>query len=133
MRDIDVDSITGLSSADVSRKLNDEGFNELPSSGKRSIFGIAFNVIKEPIFLLLVASGSIYFILGDVTEGIVLLSNHWYHRLSGAKNRKGVRRPKKSFQPPSSSNKGRRAKEDSWTRSCFKRYTYLIRRRPRAS
>jgi Ca2+-transporting ATPase len=74
MRDIDVDSITGLSSADVSRKLKSEGYNELPSSGKRSVFAIIFSVIKEPIFLLLVASGSLYFIIGDVTEGLVLLS-----------------------------------------------------------
>jgi Ca2+-transporting ATPase len=74
MRDIDVDSIAGLSSNDVSQKLKDEGYNELPSSGKRGILGIAFSVIKEPIFLLLVASGSLYFILGDATEGIVLLS-----------------------------------------------------------
>lgn len=74
MRDIDVNSITGLSSDDASRKLKDEGYNELPSAGKRSIFGIAFSVIKEPIFLLLVASGSLYFLLGDVTEGLVLLS-----------------------------------------------------------
>jgi Ca2+-transporting ATPase len=74
MRDIDVNSLTGLSSDDASRKLKEEGYNELPSSGKRSVFGIAFSVIKEPIFLLLVASGSLYFILRDVTEGIVLLS-----------------------------------------------------------
>ena len=74
MRDIDVNTITGLSSSEVSVKLKEEGYNELPSSGKRSIFSIAFSVIKEPIFLLLVASGSLYFILGDVTEGLVLLS-----------------------------------------------------------
>ncbi len=74
MRDIDVDSITGLSGAEVSRKLKEEGYNELPSSGKRGILSIAFSVLKEPIFLLLVASGSLYFILGDVTEGLVLLS-----------------------------------------------------------
>ncbi len=74
MRDIDLDKVTGLSSADVSRKLNEEGFNELPSEEKRSVLKIAFSVIKEPIFLLLVASGSIYFLLGDVTEGLVLLS-----------------------------------------------------------
>jgi P-type Ca2+ transporter type 2C len=74
MRDIDVDSIKGLSSAQVSQKLKTEGYNELPSSGKRGILSIAFSVFKEPIFLLLVASGSLYFILGDVTEGIVLLS-----------------------------------------------------------
>jgi Ca2+-transporting ATPase len=74
MRDIDLDQVTGLSSSDAARKLNEEGYNELPSGEKRSVFRIAFSVIKEPIFLLLVASGSIYFLLGDVTEGLVLLS-----------------------------------------------------------
>ena len=74
MRDIDLDKVTGLSSVDVSVKLKEEGFNELPSEEKRSVLKIAFSVIKEPIFLLLVASGSIYFLLGDVTEGLVLMS-----------------------------------------------------------
>jgi Ca2+-transporting ATPase len=74
MRDIDLDQVTGLSSTDASRKLNEEGYNELASTEKRSVLKIAFSVIKEPIFLLLVASGSIYFVLGDVTEGLVLLS-----------------------------------------------------------
>lgn len=74
MNEIDIDSIKGLSDNDVSLKLKEEGYNELPSSKKRSVFSTAFEVIKEPIFLLLVASGSLYFILGDVTEGIVLLS-----------------------------------------------------------
>ena len=74
MRDIDIDSITGLSSNDVSRKLKDEGYNELPVSGKHGLFGIIFSVIREPIFVLLVASGSLYLLLGDVAEGLVLLS-----------------------------------------------------------
>ena len=74
MQNIDVDSIEGLSGTEVLRKLNEEGYNELPSSEKRGVFRIAFEVIKEPIFLLLVASGSLYFILGDVTEAMVLLS-----------------------------------------------------------
>jgi Ca2+-transporting ATPase len=74
MLDIDIDSIKGLSSSDVSKKLKNEGYNELPTSGKRGLFGIILSVFKEPIFLLLVASGSLYFILGDVTEGLVLLS-----------------------------------------------------------
>jgi len=74
MQNIDVDSIEGLSGSEALRKLNDEGYNELPSSKKRGVFHIAFEIITEPIFLLLVASGSLYFILGDVTEAIVLLS-----------------------------------------------------------
>jgi P-type Ca2+ transporter type 2C len=74
MHNIDVDTLTGITSNEAQEKLKSDGYNELPSSKKRSVFQIALSVIKEPIFLLLVASGSIYFILGEVTEGIVLLS-----------------------------------------------------------
>ncbi len=74
MHNIDVDALTGITTNEAQEKLKRDGYNELPSSKKRSIFQIALNVIKEPIFLLLVASGSIYFILGQVTEGLVLLS-----------------------------------------------------------
>jgi Ca2+-transporting ATPase len=74
MHNLDVDALTGISTQEAQNKLKSEGYNELPSSKKRSGFRIALNVIKEPIFLLLVGSGSIYFFLGDVTEGLVLLS-----------------------------------------------------------
>jgi Ca2+-transporting ATPase len=74
MHNIDVDALTGITSNEAQEKLKSDGYNELPSSKKRSVFQIALSVIKEPIFLLLVASGSIYFILGEVTEGLVLLS-----------------------------------------------------------
>ncbi len=74
MHDIDADALSGISSSEAQEKLRRDGYNELPSSKKRSVLQIALSVIKEPIFILLVASGSIYFILGDVTEGLVLLS-----------------------------------------------------------
>ena len=47
--------IKGLSRAEVLEKLKQEGYNELPSSKKRNILAIAFEVVKEPMFLLLVA------------------------------------------------------------------------------
>ena len=74
MNNFDLDSVTGLSNNEASSRLQETGYNELPASGKRSIFRIGFSIIKEPIFLLLVASGSLYFLLGDITEGAVLLS-----------------------------------------------------------
>ena len=74
MHNLDVESLTGITTNEAQEKLKRDGYNELPSSKKRSVFQIALSVIKEPIFLLLVASGSIYFILGEVTEGLVLLS-----------------------------------------------------------
>jgi Ca2+-transporting ATPase len=70
----DIDSVAGLSSQEAAEKLRTEGYNELPGSRQRSIFRIIFEVIHEPMFILLVASGLIYFILGDLSEGMMLMS-----------------------------------------------------------
>ncbi|MDD5503166.1 MAG: cation-translocating P-type ATPase [Candidatus Thermoplasmatota archaeon] len=69
----EIDGIIGLSEEGAVSRRNVEGYNELPSSKPRSIFQIAFEVIKEPMFLLLVAGGVIYFLLGDIEEAIMLL------------------------------------------------------------
>ncbi|MCX6698131.1 MAG: HAD-IC family P-type ATPase, partial [Methanoregula sp.] len=71
---LDIESVTGLSGEEAAEKIRTEGYNELPESKKRGIFGIIVEVIHEPMFILLVASGMIYFVLGDVSEGIMLLS-----------------------------------------------------------
>jgi P-type Ca2+ transporter type 2C len=66
-------AIRGLSEKEAREKLSREGFNEIPSSKKRSIFSIAFSVLREPMLLLLIASGVLYMILGDVQEALMLL------------------------------------------------------------
>jgi Ca2+-transporting ATPase len=71
---LDIESVKGLSSVEAAEKIRTEGYNELPDAKKHGIFGIIVEVIKEPMFILLVASGLIYFVLGDVTEGIMLMS-----------------------------------------------------------
>jgi Ca2+-transporting ATPase len=63
----------GLTGEQVKEQLRKEGYNELPSSKPRGILSIAFGVVKEPMFLLLVACGTLYLILGDVQEGVLLL------------------------------------------------------------
>jgi Ca2+-transporting ATPase len=63
----------GLSQTQVLGKQKAEGLNELPSSKPKSILSLAWGVIKEPMFLLLVACGTLYLILGDVQEGLMLL------------------------------------------------------------
>lgn len=89
--DFDINNISGLSSAEVARRLAEEGYNELPSVRRRSIFKIALGVAREPMFLLLIASGIVYLLLGDVREALILLSfvfrHHGYHSLSGAQDR----------------------------------------------
>ncbi len=72
--DFDPGKILGLSSEEVGKKLISEGYNELPSSKSRNFLTIAIGVIKEPMFLLLVACGALYMFLGDLQEGIMLLS-----------------------------------------------------------
>ena len=64
---------SGLSSDEVLQKLASEGYNELPSSKPKNFLSIALGVVKEPMFMLLVACGTLYMVLGDVQEGIMLL------------------------------------------------------------
>ena len=63
----------GLSEEEAARRLADEGPNELPSAKKRGLFHIALEVIREPMFMLLIACGSLYLLLGDVKEALLLL------------------------------------------------------------
>ncbi|CAN5802806.1 HAD-IC family P-type ATPase [soil metagenome] len=64
---------TGLSAQVAAERLSSEGYNELPSAKPRQLWAIAFSVITEPMLLLLIACGSIYLLLGDKHEALVLL------------------------------------------------------------
>ena len=65
-------SFNGLSSAQARARLEQDGYNELPSTQQRSTFAIAVEVAREPMFLLLIASVAIYLGLGDLREALVL-------------------------------------------------------------
>ncbi|MCX5783853.1 MAG: cation-translocating P-type ATPase [Elusimicrobia bacterium] len=67
-------SVKGLSQATAVARLKRDGYNELPAQKKRNIFTIALSVLKEPMLLLLVASGSIYFLLGEAKDGFMLMA-----------------------------------------------------------
>jgi Ca2+-transporting ATPase len=69
----DLNAITGLPEKDAAERLEREGYNELPSSRERSLFAIAVDVVREPMFLLLVACGVLYLVLGEPREAIMLL------------------------------------------------------------
>jgi Ca2+-transporting ATPase len=64
----------GLTTAVASARLAADGPNELPRAGKRSIFRIAFEVLREPMLALLLAGGVAYLLLGDLTEALILLA-----------------------------------------------------------
>lgn len=65
---------TGLSEAEAASRLRDLGPNELPTTQARSPFTIVWEVLQEPMFLLLLACGGIYFFLGDRQEALMLLA-----------------------------------------------------------
>ena len=47
----------------------------MPASRRRDTLAIALEVAREPMFLLLVAAGTIYLMLGDVNEALILLAS----------------------------------------------------------
>ncbi|MCX6320301.1 MAG: cation-translocating P-type ATPase [Bacteroidia bacterium] len=63
----------GLTTSQAKEKLFSEGYNNLPSSKPKNFFSIALGVVKEPMFILLVACGTLYIVLGDLQEGLMLL------------------------------------------------------------
>jgi Ca2+-transporting ATPase len=63
----------GLSECEAQARLASEGANELPQSDRRTPFRIVFEVLREPMLALLLGGGTIYVLLGDVKEALILL------------------------------------------------------------
>src|SRR5665647_2815737 len=63
----------GLSEVQARQRLTQGGPNELPTSRPRSVLRLLRDVVSEPMFLLLVACGAIYMVLGDQNEALMLL------------------------------------------------------------
>ena len=62
----------GLSDAEAAARLAAEGFNEIARQRKRSALGIALDVLREPMFLFLIGAGTIYLLLGETSEALLL-------------------------------------------------------------
>ncbi|WP_353205160.1 cation-translocating P-type ATPase [Sphingomonas sp.] len=65
---------TGLTASEASERLAQDGPNELPRAGQRSILRIALEVLREPMLALLLAGGIAYLLLGDRIEALILLA-----------------------------------------------------------
>jgi Ca2+-transporting ATPase len=64
--------VKGLTSAEAAARLAGEGPNALPTPGRHGLAAVASGVLREPMFLLLLAATGIYLVLGDVHEAMVL-------------------------------------------------------------
>ena len=64
----------GLSTAEAVARLAAEGHNELPAPDRRTTLRIIAEVLREPMFVLLLGAGALYLVLGDLQEALLLLA-----------------------------------------------------------
>ena len=65
--------LQGLTEQEARERLAEDGYNELPSAKKRTFFHILFEVLHEPMFLMLIAGGLLYLFMGDQAEALMLM------------------------------------------------------------
>lgn len=68
-----LDQHLGLTAKAAAKHLLEQGYNELPSSGHRGFLRILSEVLREPMFILLIGGGVVYLLLGDLTDALLLL------------------------------------------------------------
>jgi len=66
-------SVAGLDAQEAARRLAAEGPNALPGSEAKPLLRIVAEVLAEPMFLMLLAAGGIYLLIGDTAEAVFLL------------------------------------------------------------
>ena len=64
---------TGLDPTTAAQRLHEEGPNELGISQRRTLRKMAWDVAREPMFLLLMGAGAVYLVMGSAREALILL------------------------------------------------------------
>ena len=72
--EVAVSRSAGLSEHEAAARLRDEGYNELPARGRRTALRIFVDVVREPMFALLLGAAAVYLALGDLKEALVLVA-----------------------------------------------------------
>jgi P-type Ca2+ transporter type 2C len=70
---LELEGLTGLTEAVAAERLRTAGANELPAQEPRNLLAIALEVVREPMFLMLVAAGALYLIMGELPDALMLL------------------------------------------------------------
>jgi P-type Ca2+ transporter type 2C len=65
---------TGITSQEAARRLAAEGPNELPTQRKRNLLQQAWDVIRQPMLLLLLGAGTVNFLLSEPLDAGILVS-----------------------------------------------------------
>ena len=70
---LDLEGLVGLREEESRTRFEQEGPNELPAQQQRKLFAIALEVAREPMFLMLVAAGVLYLLMGELPDALMLL------------------------------------------------------------
>ena len=63
----------GLSEIEAGQRQVTDGPNALPAQERQGLVAIAWDVVKEPMFLLLVAAGALYLLMGEPGDAAMLI------------------------------------------------------------
>jgi P-type Ca2+ transporter type 2C len=66
--------LTGLTSQEAARRLGAEGPNELPAAMERNLLRQAWDVLRQPMLVLLLGAGTVNFLLSEPLDGVILMS-----------------------------------------------------------
>lgn len=67
-------ALLGLTTDDAARRLAEDGPNELPSAKPRNLLQQTWEVVRQPMLLLLLGAGSVNFLLAEPLDGAMLMS-----------------------------------------------------------
>jgi len=72
---ISANNLKGITSDEALRKLQSDGFNELPGDKGKKIWHVLGEILREPMILLLLFCGGLYFLLSDIKEALTLTAS----------------------------------------------------------
>ena len=67
-------ALTGLTAREAARRLAADGPNELPTAKPRNLVQQAWEVVRQPMLLLLLGAGTVNFLLAEPLDGAILMS-----------------------------------------------------------
>ena len=68
----DLNTLEGLSTAQAATRLAEDGPNDITPVLRRSVASRLLDMLRQPMFALLLAAAVLYMMLGDLTEGLTL-------------------------------------------------------------
>src|SRR5659263_247163 len=70
---LDTMGAKGLTTGEAARRLAANGPNELPAQKPRNLLRQSWDVVRQPMLLLLLGAGTVNFLLAEPLDGIILM------------------------------------------------------------